>query len=297
MLYSGGFACQDMQTMSSVNLSEFFPAQRGLPVQTEAIGMDGAIVPEAPTPVKTERTRQRHRKRQAGGQSTRQSKEKTGGAGSGTGGASGAGTKRKRYTRSRCRNRSPSCVQRIRRHRRMKANDRERNRMHMLNHALDGLREVLPKFPDDTKLTKIETLRFAHNYIWALSEMLKMVDTTGEATPASAAGATVMGAAATPPATPESQASLSASCDAIYHQHPSPITHRQPPLIPTGATLMPSHPSVSDFSMPSFGQSGHHWHCSLSDSTSMTSDSSSCCMTPDNTPPATQYADTFLFTI
>ena len=86
------------------------------------------------------------------------------------------GGKRKRYTRSRCRNRSPSCVQRIRRHRRLKANDRERNRMHSLNDALDGLRQVLPKFPDDTKLTKIETLRFAHNYIWALSEMLKMVD-------------------------------------------------------------------------------------------------------------------------
>ncbi|XP_071506292.1 uncharacterized protein [Diadema antillarum] len=84
--------------------------------------------------------------------------------------------KRKRYQRSRCRTRSPACLQRLRRHRRVKANDRERNRMHNLNHALDGLREVLPKFPDDTKLTKIETLRFAHNYIWALSEMLKMVD-------------------------------------------------------------------------------------------------------------------------
>lgn len=86
------------------------------------------------------------------------------------------GIKRKRYARSRCRNRSPSCLQRLRRHRRMKANDRERNRMHSLNEALDGLREVLPKFPDETKLTKIETLRFAHNYIWALTEMLKMVD-------------------------------------------------------------------------------------------------------------------------
>lgn len=86
------------------------------------------------------------------------------------------GMKRKRYARSRCRNRSPTCLQRLRRHRRMKANDRERNRMHSLNEALDGLREVLPKFPDETKLTKIETLRFAHNYIWALTEMLKMVD-------------------------------------------------------------------------------------------------------------------------
>ncbi|XP_044151947.1 neurogenin-3 [Bufo gargarizans] len=60
--------------------------------------------------------------------------------------------------------------------RRVKANDRERNRMHNLNSALDALRSVLPAFPDDAKLTKIETLRFAHNYIWALSETLQMAD-------------------------------------------------------------------------------------------------------------------------
>ncbi|KAL1131313.1 hypothetical protein AAG570_010931 [Ranatra chinensis] len=66
---------------------------------------------------------------------------------------------------------------RIKKHRRLKANDRERNRMHMLNEALDRLRCVLPTFPEDTKLTKIETLRFAHNYIWALSQSLH---STGE---------------------------------------------------------------------------------------------------------------------
>nr|CAI5850767.1 unnamed protein product [Callosobruchus analis] len=59
---------------------------------------------------------------------------------------------------------------RIKRVRRLKANDRERNRMHMLNEALERLRCVLPTFPEDTKLTKIETLRFAHNYIYALSQ-------------------------------------------------------------------------------------------------------------------------------
>lgn len=64
----------------------------------------------------------------------------------------------------------------IKKHRRMKANDRERNRMHMLNEALDRLRCVLPTYPDDAKLTKIETLRFAHNYIWALSHTLQVVE-------------------------------------------------------------------------------------------------------------------------
>ncbi|XP_058506094.1 neurogenin-1 [Solea solea] len=64
----------------------------------------------------------------------------------------------------------------VKKNRRIKANDRERNRMHNLNDALDDLRGVLPAFPDETKLTKIETLRFAHNYIWALSETIRIAD-------------------------------------------------------------------------------------------------------------------------
>ncbi|CAH2991940.1 unnamed protein product [Chilo suppressalis] len=75
---------------------------------------------------------------------------------------------------TRCK--SPTQIMKIKRNRRMKANDRERNRMHMLNEALDKLRCVLPTFPEDTKLTKIETLRFAHNYIFALSETLESLD-------------------------------------------------------------------------------------------------------------------------
>ena len=75
----------------------------------------------------------------------------------------------------RASNRDPTEVQRLKRIRRAKANDRERNRMHMLNVALEKLRVVLPAFPDETKLTKIETLRFANNYIWALTESLKAI--------------------------------------------------------------------------------------------------------------------------
>lgn len=86
---------------------------------------------------------------------------------------------KKRYATGRnrvSRAKSPTQIMRIKRVRRMKANDRERNRMHMLNEALERLRCVLPTFPEDTKLTKIETLRFAHNYISALSEAAKDVD-------------------------------------------------------------------------------------------------------------------------
>ncbi|KAJ2939582.1 hypothetical protein O0L34_g14295 [Tuta absoluta] len=75
---------------------------------------------------------------------------------------------------TRCK--SPTQILKIKKNRRMKANDRERNRMHMLNEALDRLRCVLPTFPEDTKLTKIETLRFAHNYIFALSQTLEALD-------------------------------------------------------------------------------------------------------------------------
>ncbi|XP_055604244.1 neurogenic differentiation factor 4-like [Uranotaenia lowii] len=66
--------------------------------------------------------------------------------------------------------------------RRSKANQRERNRMHGLNDALDRLRSCLP-IPqmvnvsrcDHTaphRLSKIETLRLARNYIVALIEAL-----------------------------------------------------------------------------------------------------------------------------
>ncbi|XP_059215928.1 neurogenin-3 [Centropristis striata] len=65
--------------------------------------------------------------------------------------------------------------------RRMKANDRERSRMHNLNSALDALRSILPALPEDAKLTKIETLRFAHNYIWALTQTLRMAEQRGHA--------------------------------------------------------------------------------------------------------------------
>ncbi|KAG8429426.1 hypothetical protein GDO86_005329 [Hymenochirus boettgeri] len=84
--------------------------------------------------------------------------------------------KDKRKTRVRTRVKNEAVLHTIKKTRRVKANDRERNRMHNLNSALDELRSILPSFPDDTKLTKIETLRLAHNYIWALSETLRLAD-------------------------------------------------------------------------------------------------------------------------
>ncbi|XP_007124138.1 neurogenin-3 [Physeter macrocephalus] len=92
------------------------------------------------------------------------------------GGCRGSSRKLRARRGGRSRPKSELALSKQRRSRRKKANDRERNRMHNLNSALDALRGVLPTFPDDAKLTKIETLRFAHNYIWALTQTLRIAD-------------------------------------------------------------------------------------------------------------------------
>ncbi|XP_014066024.1 oligodendrocyte transcription factor 3-like [Salmo salar] len=58
---------------------------------------------------------------------------------------------------------------------RLKVNGRERKRMHDLNQALDGLREVMPyaQGPSVRKLSKISTLLLARNYILMLSSSLE----------------------------------------------------------------------------------------------------------------------------
>ena len=59
------------------------------------------------------------------------------------------------------------------RQRRNAANMRERNRMHVVNFAFDRLREVVPSYPANRKLSKIETLRMACSYIQELTNLLK----------------------------------------------------------------------------------------------------------------------------
>ncbi|KAF1758935.1 hypothetical protein GCK72_015395 [Caenorhabditis remanei] len=74
--------------------------------------------------------------------------------------------------RYRCRKRSPATIERAKTVRRDKANARERRRMNSLNDALETLREILPAMPDEPKMTKIETLRKAQEYIATLSFQL-----------------------------------------------------------------------------------------------------------------------------
>lgn len=75
------------------------------------------------------------------------------------------GPKKKRMT--------PARVAKLKQ-RRLKANARERSRMHGLNDALEELRAHVPCFARSSqKLSKIETLRLARNYIGALAAILE----------------------------------------------------------------------------------------------------------------------------
>ncbi|XP_077394716.1 neurogenic differentiation factor 6-B isoform X1 [Festucalex cinctus] len=76
---------------------------------------------------------------------------------------------KKRGPRKKKATKEPHDRSRLRRH---EANARERSRMHGLNAALESLRKVVPCYSKTQKLSKIETLRLAKNYIWALSETL-----------------------------------------------------------------------------------------------------------------------------
>ncbi len=55
---------------------------------------------------------------------------------------------------------------------RIAANSRERKRMHTVNSAFDQLRELVPTYPSNRKLSKIDTLRLACTYIQDLVSLL-----------------------------------------------------------------------------------------------------------------------------
>ncbi|NWS71380.1 BHA15 protein, partial [Crotophaga sulcirostris] len=59
-----------------------------------------------------------------------------------------------------------------RRLRRLESNERERQRMHKLNNAFQALREVIPHVRAESKLSKIETLTLAKNYIKSLTSII-----------------------------------------------------------------------------------------------------------------------------
>jgi len=63
-------------------------------------------------------------------------------------------------------------IRQDRKARRVESNNRERRRMHELNHAFQDLREVIPHVHQSRKLSKIETLSLSKNYIMALTNVI-----------------------------------------------------------------------------------------------------------------------------
>ncbi|KAF0025232.1 hypothetical protein F2P81_022113 [Scophthalmus maximus] len=81
----------------------------------------------------------------------------------------------------RRRRRQRSTGNRERSVRRLESNERERQRMHKLNNAFQALREAIPHVKTDKKLSKIETLTLAKNYIKALTTII--LDMSGACLP------------------------------------------------------------------------------------------------------------------
>ncbi|XP_053676415.1 protein dimmed [Anopheles nili] len=72
--------------------------------------------------------------------------------------------------------------------RRLESNERERMRMHSLNDAFQSLREVIPHVKKERRLSKIETLTLAKNYITALTDVIIVMRGEGEAAAAANVG-------------------------------------------------------------------------------------------------------------
>uniref|UniRef100_UPI00398F065E transcription factor Atoh1-like n=1 Tax=Pristiophorus japonicus TaxID=55135 RepID=UPI00398F065E len=140
------------------------------------------------------------------------------GAGGSTGGGSSAG----------------GCVQK---QRRLAANARERRRMHGLNHAFDQLRNVIPSFNNDKKLSKYETLQMAQIYINALAELLQGGATAGGNEQASPRGE---GSSRAQPPTPPPPAAPPAAPPPACRRYSNPGYSLQ--VKPLPFTLQPAVP-------------------------------------------------------
>lgn len=90
-------------------------------------------------------------------------------------------TEKKARTSKRTARRRKGVSARERNIRRLESNERERQRMHSLNDAFQDLREVIPHVNLDRKLSKIETLTLAKNYIKALTNVI--CEIRGESAP------------------------------------------------------------------------------------------------------------------
>lgn len=141
---------------------------------------------------------------------------------------------------------------------RLKVNSRERKRMHDLNQAMDGLREVMPyaQGPSVRKLSKISTLLLARNYILMLSSSLEeMKKLVGEVYGGSAGiqsrtaahpAVTAAAPAAHLPLHPLTQSlhSLVGSTPSALQHHTAPTAAPPAPHSPPSASFLGFHAPV-----------------------------------------------------
>nr|XP_057946734.1 oligodendrocyte transcription factor 4 [Doryrhamphus excisus] len=139
---------------------------------------------------------------------------------------------------------------------RLKVNSRERKRMHDLNQAMDGLREVMPYAhgPSVRKLSKISTLLLARNYILMLSSSLEeMKKLVGDVYGASAAAQSRTAAHPTiTPAAPPAHLPLHPLAQSLHslvgstqHHTPTPATTAAPaPHSPPSTSFLGFHAPV-----------------------------------------------------
>ncbi|VVC29622.1 Hypothetical protein CINCED_3A009198 [Cinara cedri] len=113
--------------------------------------------------------------------------------------------------------------------RRLESNERERLRMHSINDAFQSLREVIPHVKKDRRLSKIETLTLAKNYIIALTKII--CEMRGELDPFKDQQQEDGGAASTPPATatggPSSVAAATAAAAEIDRRLQLALQHSE----------------------------------------------------------------------
>ncbi|CAD6997135.1 unnamed protein product [Ceratitis capitata] len=106
--------------------------------------------------------------------SSSQSDDTSGGGGSSNGGSARPSSRGRNTLSGSTQNRRRKGVlnAKERNLRRLESNERERMRMHSLNDAFQSLREVIPHVEMERRLSKIETLTLAKNYIINLTHII-----------------------------------------------------------------------------------------------------------------------------
>ncbi|XP_054743905.1 protein dimmed [Anastrepha obliqua] len=106
--------------------------------------------------------------------SSSQSDDTSGGGGSSNGGSARPSSRGRNSLSSSAQSRRRKGVlnAKERNLRRLESNERERMRMHSLNDAFQSLREVIPHVEMERRLSKIETLTLAKNYIINLTHII-----------------------------------------------------------------------------------------------------------------------------